>query len=92
MKKIVGIFLALASAFAFGATTLPVQMLNPTGSTSGQTIVSAGPSSAPTWGSVTLGGLASIAANSIVANATASSAVPTAFVIPGCHGAAQALQ
>lgn len=92
MKKIVGVFLAFASAFAFGATTLPVQLLNPTGSSSGQTIVSTGASSAPGWSTLGLSGLSAISANTLVGNATGSSAAPTAITVTGCNGAAQALQ
>ena len=76
-----------AALFAFGvnaATLLPIQLLNPTGSTSGQTIVSTGASTAPAWGGVPVSGLAAIAANTVLANATASSASPTAFAMPSC--------
>jgi hypothetical protein len=52
MKKIIGAFAALFSAVAFGATLTPVQLLNPTGSSAGQAIVSTGSSSAPGWGNV----------------------------------------
>jgi len=92
MKRLLtGALLALLSLGALGATTVPVQLLNPTGSTSGQTVVSNGPSSAPTWGSVPLGGLSSIAANTVLANATASSAAPAAFAMPSCSTSASAL-
>lgn len=50
----------LASAFAISAyaTTLnPIQLLNPAGSAAGNAIVSAGPSTAPAWGPVTLSGI-----------------------------------
>jgi hypothetical protein len=54
MKRLfVAALLALSTA-AFGATTVPVQLLNPTGSTAGQAIVSTGPSSAPAWGSASV--------------------------------------
>lgn len=52
MKKIIGALIALYSAFAFSATLVPIQLLNPTGSTSGQAIVSTGASSAPAWAGV----------------------------------------
>lgn len=51
-----------AALFAFGAnaaTLLPIQLLNPAGSTSGQAIISTGASTAPAWSSInaaTLGG------------------------------------
>lgn len=54
MKRIFGALLALFSAVAFGATTVPIQLLNPTGSSSGQAIVSTGASSAPAWTGVAL--------------------------------------
>lgn len=92
MKKIIGIFLALVSAAAFGTTTVPVQLLNPTGSASGQTIVSTGASTAPGWSTLGLSGLSAISANTLVGNATGSSAAPTAVAVTGCNGAAQALQ
>jgi hypothetical protein len=49
MKKIIGALIALYSAFAFSATLVPIQLLNPTGSTTGQMLVSAGAGSAPVW-------------------------------------------
>lgn len=52
MKKLFACFLALASAAAFGTTTVPVQLLNSAGSSSGQTIVSTGTSSDPGWANV----------------------------------------
>lgn len=76
-----------AALFAFGAsaaTLLPIQLLNPAGSTSGQTIVSTGTSTAPAWGGVPISGLSAIAANTVLANATGSSASPTAFAMPSC--------
>lgn len=84
MKRLFAIIFALISSIAFGATTVPVQLLNPTGSSSGQTIVSTGASSAPGWSTVGLSGLTAIAANTVVANATGSSAAPTAFAMPSC--------
>lgn len=92
MKKLFGILLALVSAAAFGTTTVPVQLLNPTGSASGQTIVSTGASTAPGWSTLGLSGLSAISANTLVGNATGSSAAPTAVAVTGCNGAAQALQ
>lgn len=91
MKKIFTFSLAIFASVAFGATTVPVQLLNPTGSTSGQAIISNGPSTAPTWGSVPTTGLASQAANTVLANFTASSASPTAFSMPSCSSSGSAL-
>lgn len=89
MKKLL-ILLSLP-VVAHAATTVPVQLLNPTGSTSGQAIVSTGASSAPAWGSVTAGSLAPQAANTALANATGSSAAPSAVSIPSCSTTASAL-
>jgi hypothetical protein len=92
MKRI--FIAAIASLFALtaiGATLNPVQLLNPAGSTSGQTIVSTGASSAPAWGNVSAAGLAAQAANTVLANATAASASPTAFAMPSCSTSASSL-
>lgn len=83
---------AFCCASAFGTTLVPVQLLNPTGSSSGQMIVSSGASTPPTWGNVALNGLAAQAANTVVANATASSASPTAVALPSCSGQNNALR
>lgn len=91
MKKIFGALLALYSAVALSATLNPVQLINPAGSTSGQAIVSTGASSAPAWGGVGLNGIAAIAANTVLANASASSAAPAAFSMPSCSTSASAL-
>jgi hypothetical protein len=91
MKKILAALLALATSAAFAATTVPVQLLNPTGSSSGQAIVSTGTSSAPAWGGIGLNGIAAIAANTVLANATGSSAAPSAFSMPLCNAAGFAL-
>lgn len=50
MKRLLTLSLLFLSTIAFGATTTPVQLLNPSGSTAGQAIVSTGPLTAPTWG------------------------------------------
>jgi len=92
VKRFLSLILAALSASVFGATLVPVQLLNPTGSSSGQAIVSTGSSSAPGWSTLGLSGLSAISANSLVGNATNSSASPTAVSVTGCNGAAQALQ
>lgn len=56
MKKSLIALLALFSSVAFATTTVPVQLLNPTGSAAGQAIVSAGASTAPAWGIVGVAG------------------------------------
>ncbi|SAL10643.1 hypothetical protein AWB73_00140 [Caballeronia turbans] len=91
MKRLLTLSLLLLSAFAFGATTTPVQLLNPTGSTAGQVILSTGATTAPAWGNVSLSGLSAIAANTVLANATAASAKPTAFAMPSCSTTSSAL-
>lgn len=51
MKRLLTLVaLAFAAATSFGATLNPIQLLNPAGSTSGQAIVSTGPTTAPAWG------------------------------------------
>jgi hypothetical protein len=93
MKRILtGALAALLSLSALAATTIPVQSLTPTGSTAGQAIVSTGPTSVPAWGSVTATALAAQAANTVVANITASSASPTAVAIPTCNTSTSAIQ
>lgn len=92
LKRLIGVVLIACNAFAAHATTLnPVQLLNPTGSSSGQAIVSTGSSSAPAWGGIGVNGIAAIAANTVLANATGSSASPTAFAMPSCSTSASAL-
>jgi hypothetical protein len=92
MKRILVLLsAALIALSASAATLVPIQLLNPAGSTSGQAIISTGASTAPAWGGVPVGGLAAIAANTVLANATASSAGPTAFAMPSCTGATNAL-
>lgn len=85
MKRLfLGAF-ALILSIAADATTLnPIQLLNPAGSSSGQAIVSTGASTAPIWGGVGVNGIAAIGANTVLANATAGSASPTAFAMPSC--------
>jgi C1q domain len=80
MKRIISILLSLCAASAFSATLVPVQLLNPTGSSNGQAIVSTGSSSAPAWGSpATLGGVS--------ASAYALLASPTFTGVPAAPNA-----
>lgn len=92
MRKLFASILALFAGAAIAATTAPVQLLNPAGSTAGQAIVSTGPSSAPAWGAVSSGSLAPIAANTVLGNFTGSSAAPAAFAAPSCSTANSALK
>lgn len=91
MKRIFAALLALVCSSVFSATLVPVGMLNPTGSTAGQTIVSTGSSTSPVWGTVPLTGLSSVAANTVIANTTASSGAPSAFAMPSCSTSSSAL-
>ncbi|SEB24823.1 hypothetical protein [Paraburkholderia sartisoli] len=139
MKRLLSIALLAVSSVAFGATLAPVQLLSPSGSTTGQAIVSTGASSPPAWGNVsiatltgilpvanggtnassasgtaldnisgfagtgfltrtgagayafqsatngiTLGNLAQLPANTVLANATNGTANVTAFAMPNC--------
>lgn len=84
--------LALLPALALAATTVPPSLINPAGSTTGQAILSSGPSTAPTWGTVSAGLLAPIAANSLLGNASGSSAAPGEVPVPSCSTANSALK
>jgi hypothetical protein len=88
MKRLLTGALALLSFAAFAATTTPVQLLNPAGSTAGQVIVSTGATTAPAWGAATL---APIASNTVLGNTTGSSAIPGAISVSNCAGASSAL-
>jgi len=57
MKRLFAAALLALSSVAFGATLVPVPLINPAGSTAGQAILSTGPSTAPAWGTVTLSGV-----------------------------------
>ncbi|WP_261532607.1 hypothetical protein [Burkholderia multivorans] len=92
MKKILISALLALTAAAHAATKVPVQMLDTTGSTAGQVVVSGGAAVAPSWGSVPLGGITSVPANTVLANATGVSATPAAFPMPSCSGANNALR
>lgn len=92
MKRLIASLAAALVALSASAATLsPVQLLNPAGSSSGQAIISTGSSTAPTWGSVSSGSLGPQAANTVIANATGSSASPTAFAMPSCSATGNVL-
>jgi hypothetical protein len=92
MRKILTFISAsLLATLATAATLSPVSLLNPAGSTAGQAIVSTGPSTPPAWGAVPPASLGPVAANTVIANATGSTAAPTAFAVPSCSGANNAL-
>ncbi|ANA34298.1 hypothetical protein [Ralstonia mannitolilytica] len=93
MKRTITAILAFAaSALAVGATLTPVQLLNPSGSTAGQAIISTGPSTAPGWATVSVSTLAPISANSVLGNFSGSAASPSASAVPSCSTANSALQ
>ena len=56
MKRII-LALLFAPLFAGAQTKVPVQLLNPAGSTAGQAIISTGPTTAPAFGAVPLTGI-----------------------------------
>lgn len=58
--------------------------------TAGQALIASGPSAA-IWQKLAPANLAAESANTILGNATAGSASPTALAMPSCSGAAQAL-
>lgn len=61
MKKLLLAAALLCAAIANATTTIPLPLISPTGSTSGQFITSSGPTTAPAWTSVTLSGLGGLA-------------------------------
>ncbi|AQW32724.1 hypothetical protein ACJBUE_22445 (plasmid) [Ralstonia syzygii subsp. celebesensis] len=92
MKKFLILTLAALSMVCSAQTKTPIQLLNPAGSASGQAIVSTGPSTAPYWGNIGAGSLSPIAANSLLGNATGSSASPAAVPVPSCSTSSSALR
>jgi hypothetical protein len=94
MKRILlGALAAILSVSVMAATLTPVQSLNPVGSINGQVIASTGPTTAPSWATLSLAtsNLAPIAANTVLANGTAVSARPVAFSMPSCSTTSFAL-
>lgn len=93
MKKVIlSISLAFYALASVAATLSPIQLLNPAGSTSGQVVLSNGPVTAPGWGNIAGTSLAAQAANTVLANASAVAASPTAFAMPSCNSSTSALQ
>jgi hypothetical protein len=60
MKRLIAIAFAAFTSLVFGATTTPISLLNPSGSSAGQAVVSNGPSSAPSWQTISLSTLTGI--------------------------------
>lgn len=90
-----------AAALAHAATLSPIQLLNPAGSTAGQVISSAGPSSAPAWSGVSVstasgtlpianGGTGATTQSGALSNVLGASAVPVANGGTGATTAANA--
>lgn len=74
MKRVLtGICATLFSAAAFATTYVPISLLSPTGSISGQFITSTGPTTAPAWTTVTLAGLGGVTATQAAAAAPVQS-------------------
>lgn len=90
MKRILSALLSLCASATFAATLTPIQLLNPIGSTSGQAIISTGSTTAPAWGNP-IAAYAAQAANTVLANVTASSASPTAVALPSCSTSSSSL-
>lgn len=90
MKRLLSLFL-LFPLICLAQTKVPVQLLNPSGSAAGQSIVSNGASVAPTWQAIPLTGIATQAANTVLGNGTATTAAPTALSVPSCSSATNAL-
>jgi hypothetical protein len=88
MKRFLSAALLALTSLAFGATTTPVSLINPAGSTSGQAILSTGPSSAPAWGFVSLSGLSGTLpiANGGTGATTAAAARTNLAVMPLAGG------
>lgn len=78
MKRIFATALSLIAAYslAFGASTVPVQLLNPSGSTNGQAIVSTGASTAPTWGDVSAANVSGLGTAATANTGTSGATVP----------------
>lgn len=91
MKRFLSLLALGIASLASAATLTPIQLLNPTGSTAGQAIVSTGASTAPGWATVQAGSLTPVASNTVIANVTASSASPTAVALPSCSATGSAL-
>jgi|SRR5579863_855123 len=103
IKKILTIagFIALLSTAicTSEAQTYPIQNLNLLGQlqlngstgTAGQVLTSQGPGLAPLYGTLSLGSLGTIGANTIVGNFSSSSQTPTVYAVSGCSGATSAL-
>lgn len=93
MKRLTFALLCAAFSVSISAATLsPIQLLNPAGSTSGQAIVSTGPTTAPAWGSVVASSLAPSSPNTAIANTSGSSASPVAVALPSCSTANSGLK
>lgn len=91
-RTLAGALAALLTFSAYATTFVPPALINPAGSTSGQALLSTGPTGAVAWGSIGLGNLPQAAANTVLGNGTASTAVVTALAVPSCSAAGSALK
>lgn len=82
MKKLILAIFALIASTAFATTTVPVQLLNPTGSSSGQAIVSTGSSSAPAWSGISAASLSGVTQYNVAVGGSTG----LAFIGPGASG------
>lgn len=88
MKRfLTGALAALLSFSTLAATLNPISLLNPAGSTSGQAILSTGPSTPPAWSSVTLDGIGGFNTTGFVYRNSANSyVIITPPIIQGVGG------
>lgn len=78
MKRILaGAIAALLSVSVFATTFYPLQLMNPAGSTSGQFILSTGPTTPPAFTTVTLSGLGALAITNNLSDVASVSAART---------------
>lgn len=86
-KRLFAIALLALSSIAFGATLVPVQLLNPVGSTSGQAVLSNGPAAPPAWKTITLDGITGFTGIGFVYRNSANSYITvTPPIIQGVGG------
>ena len=85
MKKLFAFIAAFFVASVMAATTVPVQLLNPAGSSSGQTVVSTGSSTAPGWatlGVANVSGAAPLASPTFTGTVTIPALTMTGAITP----------
>lgn len=90
MKKLLAI-LALFAVSVHAATLLPIQLLNPAGSVSGQVATSNGVTSPPSWGAMGYNALPVQIPNSLIGNVSSSTQAPNVVGLPSCASNTNAL-